>query len=338
MLRSLFELTAMAALAAAPLLADFSYQETTHITGGALLSAMKMAGVLSKQARQASEPIESTIALKGDRMLHRSPTHATVIDLGNETITSIDLQKRTYSVMTFDEMKRMMAEMSEKLNKGKDKEKDDVDWNFKISANRTGKSGQVAGLDATEMVLKMSMQGSDKQSGQQGSIVIAVDSWIAPKVAGYEEVREFHRRMAEKLNWTPNGGMFMSRPDVQRGMAEIEKESAKLDGVPVFQTTVMGGDGTAPVDRSALGVPPPAQTDKPSVTGALGSALGGRFGLGRKKQSQPPPEDNSSAASATLLEMTTELRGFSAGPVDAAQFEVPAGFKKVEAREHLSGR
>jgi hypothetical protein len=60
-------------LAGSSLLADFTYQETSTITGGAMLSMMKLAGVFSKQAR---EPIQSTIAVKGDKMVHRTTTHA----------------------------------------------------------------------------------------------------------------------------------------------------------------------------------------------------------------------------------------------------------------------
>ena len=129
--------------------------------------------------------------------------------------------------------------------------------------------------------------------------------------------------------------MFASRPDVQRGMAEVEKESARLDGMPVFQTTVMGGQGTTAVDRSdqPQGAPQ-QQSDAPSMKGALGNALGSRFGLGRKKQQdqQPAPAAQGDQGSGTgvLLEMTTELKDFSGGPVDGSQFEVPAGFKKVE--------
>ena len=40
-----------------------------------------------------------------------------MIDLGSGTITSIDLQKKQYSVMTFDEMKQMMEQMSQKMQK-----------------------------------------------------------------------------------------------------------------------------------------------------------------------------------------------------------------------------
>jgi hypothetical protein len=316
-----------------PLFADFSYQETTRITGGALMSAMKVAGVFSKQARQANEPIQSTVAIKGDRMVHRSPQHATVIDLATQTITTINMEKKTYSVMTFDEMKQMLQQMSEKMHQNKGQ----GEMNFSVSANATGKTKQIAGLEAKELVLKMTMTGTDEKSGQKGSMVITADSWIAPQAPGYKEVRDFQRRMAEKLNWTPGGNMFANRPDIQQGMAEVYKESAKLDGMPVFQTTVMGAEGTAPVDRSdqPQGAQAQQQSDKPSVGSALGGALGGRFGLGRKKSQeqpaqQPASQGNTAAASGALLEMTTEMSGFSSAPVDASQFDVPAGFKKVD--------
>src|SRR6185369_15640176 len=113
----IIKVAAITVAVAIPLFADFSYQETTKITGGALMSAMKVAGVFSKQARQANEPIQSTVAIKGDRMVHRSSLHTTIIDLAGQTITTIDPQKKTYSVMTFAEMKQMMQQMSEKMSK-----------------------------------------------------------------------------------------------------------------------------------------------------------------------------------------------------------------------------
>src|ERR1043166_3062351 len=90
MARRLVTATAAIALAACPLLADFSYQESSKITGGMMAGFMKVAGAFSKQAR---EPIQSTVAVKGNRMAHRSATHASIIDLDSRTITDIDLQK-----------------------------------------------------------------------------------------------------------------------------------------------------------------------------------------------------------------------------------------------------
>ena len=51
-----------------PLFADFEYRETTKITGGSVLQMMKFAGALSKESRQMSDPITSTVLVKGNQM------------------------------------------------------------------------------------------------------------------------------------------------------------------------------------------------------------------------------------------------------------------------------
>ena len=327
MLKNVVAIAGIITLAGSPLLADFTYQETSTITGGAMASMLRLAGVFSKQAR---EPIQSTVSVKGDRMMHRSANHASVIDLGSQTITSIDLQKKQYTVMTFEEMKQMIDQMSQKM-----KQNDKGEMSFKVSAKATGKAKQVAGFDAKEMVLTMEMEAKDKESGQKGGMTIITDMWIAPGIPGYQEVRDFYKRMSEKINWTPGGNMFMQNPQVSEGMAEVYKEASKVDGVPVQQTITMGAAGTVqPADGSS---PPPQQqqpaAERPSVGSALGGALGGKFGIGRKKTSsdQPPPSSASNGQNAgSLLEMTTELSSFSSNAVDPSQFEVPAGFKKVD--------
>jgi hypothetical protein len=167
-------------------------------------------------------------------------------------------------------------------------------------------------------------------------MTVTTDMWIAQGVPGYQEVRNFYRRMAEKLNWTPGGNMFMQNPQVSEGMAEVYKEMAKMDGVPVEQFITMGGSGQPAVDGSA---PPPqqqeAQQDKPSVGSALGGALGGRFGLGKKKKTEDAPAQQSGSSSGggsgSLLEMNTVMNNFNSNPVDESSFAPPAGFKKVES-------
>lgn len=88
---------------------------------------------------------------------------------------------------------------------------------------------------------------------------------------------------------------------------------------------------------------------------ALGSALGGRLGLGgfgRKKKEAPAQDSGSSrsstpssssgdSASASLMEMTTEVTRYSSGPADARAFEIPGGFTQVQedpARQNRRGR
>ena len=326
MTRRILTLTGVLLLPSASLLADFSYEETSTITGGMVASVMKVAGVFSKQAR---EPIHSTVSVKGNQMMHRSANTASLIDLDAETITTLDFQKKTYSVMTFEEMKQMLERMSEQM-----KQNDKGQMNFKVSADKTGKTQQIAGLEAKELILKMEMQATDNQTGQTGSMVITTDMWMAPAMPGYDEVRAFHKKMAEKINWTPGGGMF-NRPDVSKGMAEVSKEEANQDGVPVLQFTTMGGNGQPGAGQAASSDQAQSQP-KPSFGGLLGGAIGVR--RSKSSSSDPPAQSGSGSGSGSLLEMKTELSGFSANAVDSAQMSIPAGFKKVEPDTRRLGR
>lgn len=321
------------------LLADFSYEESTKITGGMMAGVMKFAGAFSKQAR---EPIQSTVAVKGNRMYHGNKDRASVIDLDNETITEINFQKKTYSVMTFAEMKQAMEDAIERVkNAPQQDQKTDMQTDFKVDIKETGQTKEISGMPAKEMVLTMQIEGTDQKTGNKGAMVVTSDMWLAKKIAGYDEVRDFYRKMAEKMNWTPGSmGALMGRPDMARAMDNMRKEGAKMDGIPVLTVMKMSGaaegqaqtDGTNKQTSSEQAKP---QQSKPD----LGSVLGGRFGgFGRKKKqddsaqsSSAPASSENASASGVLMETTTEASNFSNAALDPSKFSAPAGFKKVDA-------
>src|SRR5262249_35697370 len=115
------------------------------------------------------------------------------------------------------------------------------EMNYKVSAKATGNSKKIDGLDAKEMLINMEMEATDAKSGQSGSMNMTISSWFASGIAGYDEVREFHKKMGQKLAWAPGSGLAMGRPDVAKGMAAAYKEMAKLDGAPILQVIKMGG-------------------------------------------------------------------------------------------------
>jgi len=219
--------------AVVPAFGDFSYEQTSKITGGMMAGMMQFAGALSKQAR---EPNVTTVAVKGNRMLHGSQHHASIIDLDKETITNINYDRKTYSVMTFAQMGQMMDQMGRGTKSG--------DMQFKVSAKDTGQKKQIAGIETHEMILTVDMAGADPQSGSTGGTTMTTHMWMAPKVAGYDEITAFRKKMATKLNWSPGGmGAMGMRPEMMKGMAEVEKEGAKLNGMPVLETVTMGMHG-----------------------------------------------------------------------------------------------
>ena len=334
--------------------ADFTYQETTQMTGGSMLAIMRAAGPFARQAR---EPIVSTHIIKGNRMATVTKDHVTVMDLDKETVTTIDLAKKTYSVMTFAEMKQMLEDAQQRLQKAKTEKGDNskdpqIQASFKVSAKATGQTKSVQGLTAKEVLITMDIQGTDQQTGRSGGMSISTDTWMAP-VPGYEEVKAFHQKMAVKMgyafgsNLQQIGQMGMGRPEVSKGFEEVAKEMAKLDGVPVQSVVKMGGSGDAPPDAGAAQSqqrPQQQQQQQADSPGAAAAAaalgrLGGFGGLGRKKKTddQPPPQQASSdqppasgSSSASLMETTTEMTSFSSAPADASKFEIPAGFKQVQ--------
>jgi hypothetical protein len=135
-------------------------------------------------------------------------------------------------------------------------------------------------------------------------------------------------------------GMMGARPDMAKGMAELYKEGAKLNGMPVFQVVKMGVHAEGQPQNGQAAQAPPQQQEQQADKPSIGSVLGGGFGgFGRKKKKQDQAESGGEAgaapqgsgdASGSLMEMTIELSGFSAAAVDGSKFEVPAGFKQVE--------
>jgi len=322
----------LALVTSASLYADFSYEQTTKITGGVLSGALKVVGVFSKQAAQ---PVKTAVLIKGNRMANASADSVQVIDLDKETITDINLRNKTYSVITFAQMAQATEQLAKKTAEqtgGK------VDASFKASVQETGQTKQIAGLNTRQVILTLTMEGTDKESGNKGAMDVRADMWLARDVPGYEEVRNFYQHMSQKLAWMPgSSALAQGRSDMAKAFADLARESSKLEGVPVLQVVAMGGSAEVQPGQSS----PPAQAqpqperETPSIGGALGR-LGGLGGLGRRKQEppkqeQPPQQQAPASASASLMEMTTETTGFSTGAIDAARFEVPAGFRQVES-------
>jgi hypothetical protein len=280
----------------------------------------------------------ATVSVKGNKAIHAYKDHSQIIDLDAETITDIDFDKKAYSVMTFAEMREQIEKALQRVSDNKDASAD-----FTVSVKATGATKQIAGYDAKEMLLTMTMEGTDAKSGQKGGMAVTTSVWIAPKISGYDEVTAFYKRMAEKLNWMPGaGGMAAARPELAKAMAAAAKEMAKLDGTQVLQVMRM----TPSMEGQPVTAPPASGSETqqqsqpkgetPSIGGAI-RGIGGFGGFGRRKKQEEPKQEAAPAApagdaSAVLIEMTTEMSGFSSASVDASKFTVPAGFKKVDPR------
>jgi len=265
--------------------------------------------------------------VKGDRMATISAHAAHIIDLKNETMTEVNFDKKTYSVVTFAQLSEMMKHADEQIKSEKGKPVQNL--TFKASVDKTGKTRSIAGTDAHEALVKIEMIGQDEKTGEPvTAMVITSDMWLAKPASGYDELRDFQRRMAEKLTWSP--GMAMAQPGMGKGMAEMAKEMSKLDGMPIYQFMVMGAQGS---DQVAANHDPTAQpTPEPEQKGGLmGRLAAARLGVGHKQDQDQ--QGSGQQGAGTMMEMVTEMSGFSTDSLDPSKFEVPAGFQQTDYRE-----
>ncbi len=358
------------------LLADFTYQETTKITGGAIVSMMKMAAMFSKQAKKVGEPITYTVYLKGNRMARVSSDTTQIVDLDAETITDINNADHTYTVMTFEQMRQQIEnarkEMEKKQAEQKGKEattssEPPPEMKFKVNVRETGATKDVSGVNASEAILAMQLEATDQKTQQTGSMAITNDMWMAQEIPGYDELREFEKRYAEKMKMVLSGAinpsMLAMQPGMGQGLADLVKEMSKLKGVPVLQIMRIGTTTNGEPLPAASEAPLPPMPEGPSAgdvakgaatssatseaashMGVMGAALGGFGGFGKKKKpADTPPADQSAAAtppptSAVLIESNTEMGGFSSSSVDGSHFNVPPGFKQIPTKQHTTAQ
>jgi hypothetical protein len=334
--------------------ADYTYQQTTQITGGSLLHMMKSVGFISSQARHMGDPVVSSIYLKDNRLANVSAESIEIIDLDKETITQIDVQKKTYTMMTFDQIKQAMAKARAEMEKQQpaqpaakpEPDAQNVKMSFDVKVRKTGATKQVSGLDSKEAILTMTMTATDTQSQQSGNMAITNDMWMVPEIPGYDKVRDFYRRFALKMADATTIGlgydfskMLAQNPGAGQALGQMAGEMQKLDGVPVMQVMRMGTTLNGQPLPAASEAPTPAEPAGPTkgdvAKAGLGSALSSRlggFGFGKKKQ-DPPPDQNAAQAqptSAILMETQITTSNFSSSPVDPSHFEVPAGYRLVQ--------
>ena len=337
--------------------ADYTYQQTTQLTGGSLLHMMKSVGFISSQARHMGDPVVSTIYLKDNRLANVSAESIEIIDLDKETITHVDVQKKTYTIMTFDQMKQAMANAREQMQKQQatqpaaqpapDPKAQDVKMSYDVKVHKTGAQKEISGLQSSEAILTMTMTATDTKSQQSGNMAITNDMWMVPEIPGYDQVRDFYKRMALKMADATTIGlgydfskMLAQNPGAGQALGDMAKEMQKLDGVPIMQVMRMGTTTDGQPLPAASEAPTPAPPAGPSAGDVakqgMTSALTSHFGLGgfgKKKQDPPPPDPSQNAAqptSAILMETQISTSNFSSAPVDPSHFDVPAGYKQIQ--------
>ena len=305
----------LVALGAGPALADVKTRDKTQVKFEGMLG--RMIGMVGGKA--AKEGVVITVAVKGDRKSELNDTSGRIVDLKEEKVYELDVKKKTYQVVTFDELRRRMREAREKAEKDTPKEERDpqsdkpareVDVDFDVK--ETGQTRAIAGHETKEVVMTVTVREKGRALEDGGGMVMTANAWMAPAIPALKELSDFEVRYWKAIAPEANGmsaeqmAMVMAMyPMLKSAMERLKAEGAKLEGTPLATTTVF----EAVKSKEQM-----AQGQQSSSGGGLGGMLARRM----KKEDKPR------ATIFTLNHETLEVTP----SVAAEDLQIPAGFKE----------
>lgn len=311
------------ALAVPALQADVKTTERTSTKFGGPL------GMMSKMfARGSEDPVTSTVALKGTRKLTMNDTSGEIIDLTEEKVYRIDVRRKEYRVLTFDQVRKEWQEAQAEVERNAKRMQEAqselpqtaATLEFSADVRETGQRRSIAGYDAREVVLTVTGVKPGRTLEEGGGMVMTNTMWLAPRIAALDEITAFDLRyfkaivgeegLAVMQQLTAVFAMIASSKPM---MDRMQTESRNLDGTPLVTTSTMDTVKSAEEMKAA------AEAQPAPAGGGLGGLLARRM-AGRRGGAGDGPRSTVLTSVREFLTIAT-----SASDADVA---VPTGFRE----------
>jgi hypothetical protein len=309
------------ALATAPVFADVKTKDK---------SQFKLEGMLGRfvnfiGGKAAKEGVIGTSAVKGSRKATINEATGQIIDLSEEKVYDLDIKKKTYTVTTFDELRRRMREEEEKAKQEVDKEepgerqpeKPAKELEMDFDVKETGQKKQIAGYDTHEAIVTVTVREKGKTLEEGGGMVMTSDTWLGPVIPEMKELTDFDLRYARQLagpeavaQMQQLAAALAAFPLMKSAMGKMQQEGSKVQGTALETTTVF---------ESVKSKEQLAQMQQQQQQNG-GGGIGGM--LARKMAKKDEPK-----ARSTIVTLHNEFLELSKN-VDANDIAVPADFKE----------
>lgn len=315
--RSLTAAAVAMTFAAGTLLAEGSVEQKTRVQFGGFIGGI--ANVFGGKATR--DGVTSTTAVKGNRLLTGDARAGELVDLSEEKIYRLDYGRKTYTVVTFDELREQYEKAKkEAAEQQKEREKDEKknegpEYEVDFDIDETGKKEKIGGYDTKQVLVTVTVREKGKKLEQSGGAVLTADMWLGPKLAQMREIHEFNQKYFKQLYGDATAEMqqmavlMATTPTFAKAMKEFSRKRGAFDG-DAIRTTLTFETVGAPGEE--------AEEQEASPAGLVGGLM--RNAMKKRKESRG--EDTNRAR---LFESTTEVLSVSS---DAGEVGIPAGFKK----------
>jgi hypothetical protein len=306
--------------------------------------------------------------MRTDHFMGNELTTTEIVCIDKDQIISIDHKKKTYSVMTFEQLREQMEKGMEEAMKRRSEMKgtpaqpppSDVKVEPKMTVKDTGETKVINGYNAKRYLLSFALETQDQKTKDQGSMGMDSDVWMSKDVGSFAERDAYYAKYAQKMA-SPEMvekmrelALGLQDPRMGQGLAAMKQHVDKMEGVAVLTIASFNVKGTSsqPAQQSESKQDQQQQrpssreesADSQSLSDNLGKVFGGLGGFGHKKKkadepqaantSQPKSASSSSGTSASmdLMQITTELKSVSRDGLDLSIFELPKGYKLDQSK------
>lgn len=339
------------ALALAACLAVASTQALRADVRSDQKTKFQLAGALGKVVnffggKAARDGMTSTVVLKGNRMMTTTgDSGGQIIDLAEEKVYDLDLKKKSYTVVTFAQLRQQMEEARKRAQEeaAKNPEADkpaqrdpnakEVEVDFDVK--NTGEKKDINGFATTQSIMTITVREKGKTLQQGGGMVLTSDIWLTPSIPAMREVADFQMKYAQALYGPMIEGAspqdmasaMAMYPQMKPALERMAAEGRKLQGTAILTTTTIDAVQSAEqmaASQSSAGDTKSSGGSAPTSVGGLIGGFGRR--MAKKKEDEPAaaagPKDR-----ATVVTTTNETLKLSTTVADA-EVAVPAGFKE----------
>ncbi len=301
-------------------------------------SEFKLEGMMGRMmgmfgGKAAKEGTISTVAVKENRKMTANQYAGEIIDLDEQKVYSLDMKKKNYEVVTFQEMRRRMQQTREEAADAareeteQEPEPSEKEMEFDFSLKESGQKRSINGYDCHEVIMVITGREKGKTLEEGGGMVMTSHIWIGPDIPALKEISEFDQRYAKAMEWPIGLGgsaeqmaMAMAMyPTMKDMIGKMEAEQVNMEGAQILTEMVME-TVRSPQEMAEESDQEPEPSSIRSI-GGIGGMLGGR--LSRKKESETDKPKNRT----TIVTLTQELLKVSTS-VSPADLSIPAGFKE----------
>lgn len=315
-------ISAVIALTATAAFADATVDQKVQFHFNGALGVVNVFG-----GKATHEGLVSSTTIKGNRKMTRTDDRGELIDLDAEKVYTIDFGRKTYTVTTFDELRKKFEEQQEKAEKNSDRrsksdDKNAPEWEVEFSLKSTGKSQTINGWNTHEELAIVTVHEKGKTLEQSGGFVLTSDMWMGPKVAAMKELTDFDRRYIQKVygssfdaEMVKMAAAMAMQPAFAKAMKEMGAHRGKFEGTAV-RTNMTFETVAGPATQQA------ESNDSPSSVGA--AVFGGLMKRARERRAE---KSEGTPGRSQMLDSQTELMKATTSAT-AADVTIPADFKQ----------